>query len=107
MSTRIGFGLANYPFEDGRAFFRWVESLERYGVDSVWQSDRLISSDGYLESLSALAALAGCTERIKFGMNAVVAPLRDPLVLAKQCATIDFLVTGGCCRCSGSAIQCR
>ena len=94
MSTRIGFGLANYPFEDGRAFFRWVESLERYGVDSVWQSDRLISSDGYLESLSALAALAGCTERIKFGMNAVVAPLRDPLILAKQCATIDFLSNG-------------
>ena len=84
MATRIGFGLLNYPFDDGRAFFRWVELLEKSHVDSVWQSDRLISTDNYLESLSALAALAGCTEKIKFGMNAIVMPLRDPLVLAKQ-----------------------
>ena len=27
-------------------------------------------------------------------MNAIVAPLRDPLVLAKQCATIDYLSGG-------------
>lgn len=94
MSIRAGFGLINYPFEDGAGFFRWVEMLEKHRVDSVWQSDRLISTDSYLESLSALAALAGCTERIKFGMNAIVAPLRDPLVLAKQCATIDFLSNG-------------
>lgn len=94
MSTRIGFGLLNCPFEEGAGFFRWVQMLEKHRVDSVWQSDRLISTDNYLESLSALAALAGCTEKIKFGMNAIVAPLRDPLVLAKQCATIDFLSNG-------------
>lgn len=94
MAIRLGFGLLNYPFDDGRAFFRWVEYLERRRIDSVWQSDRLISTDNYLESLTALAALAGCTERIKFGMNAIVAPLRDPLVLAKQCATIDYLSNG-------------
>jgi len=94
VAIRLGFGLLNYPFDDGRAFFRWVENLERRRIDSVWQSDRLISTDNYLESLSALAALAGCTERIKFGMNAIVAPLRDPLVLAKQCATIDYLSNG-------------
>ena len=94
MKIRLGFGLVNYPFEDARGFFRWVEMLEDAGIDSVWQSDRLISTDSYLESLSALASLAGCTERIKFGMNAIVAPLRDPLVLAKQCATIDFLSNG-------------
>lgn len=94
MSVRLGFGLVNYPFEDGRGFFRWVEMLESHRVDSVWQSDRLVSTDPYLESLTALATLAGCTERIKFGMNAIVAPLRDPLVLAKQCATIDYLSGG-------------
>lgn len=94
MKIRLGFGLVNYPFETAAGFFRWVELLESAGVDSVWQSDRLISSDNYLESLSALASLAGCTEKIKFGMNAIVAPLRDPLVLAKQCATIDFLSNG-------------
>lgn len=94
MSVRIGFGLANYPFDGPRSYFRWAEYLEESRVDSLWQSDRLVSRDGYLESISALATLAGCTERIKFGMNAIVAPLRDPLVLAKQCATIDYLSGG-------------
>src|SRR5690606_4380210 len=28
------------------------------------------------------------------GMNAIVVPLRDPLVLAKECATVDFLSNG-------------
>ena len=74
MATRIGFGLLNYPFDDGRAFFRWVELLENSRVDSVWQSDRLISTDNYLESLSALASLAGCTEKINFGMNPIAMP---------------------------------
>lgn len=94
MSVRLSFGLVNYPFEAPREFFRWVETLEEAKVDSVWQSDRLISSDPYLESLTAIATLAGCTDKIKFGMNAIVAPLRDPLVLAKQCATIDYLSNG-------------
>ena len=94
MSIRIGFGLANYPFEGPKSFFRWAEMLEAGKVDSMWQSDRLISPDSYLESISMLATLAGCTEKIKFGMNAIVAPLRDPLILAKQCATIDYLSNG-------------
>ena len=41
-----------------------------------------------------MAALAGGTEKLKFGMNVVVVTFRDPLVLAKQCATIDFLSDG-------------
>jgi probable F420-dependent oxidoreductase len=94
MSIRLGFGLANYPFDGPRSYFRWAEYLEASGVDSMWQSDRLVSTDNYLESISALATLAGCTERIKFGMNAIVVPLRDPLVLAKECATIDYLSNG-------------
>ncbi len=41
-----------------------------------------------------MAALAGRTERIKFGMNVASVGLRDPLLLAKQCATIDVLSEG-------------
>ena len=94
MAIRAGFGIANFPFDSPRSWFEWVQLLERYRVDSVWQTDRLVSRDPYLETISVMATLAGCTERIKFGMNAIVAPLRDPLVLAKQCATIDFLSNG-------------
>ena len=41
-----------------------------------------------------MAALAGRTERIKFGMNVASVGLRDPLLLAKQCATVDVLSDG-------------
>jgi probable F420-dependent oxidoreductase len=94
MAIRAGFGIASFPFDKPGSWFEWVQLLERYKVDSVWQTDRLVSADPYLEAVSVMATLAGCTSKIKFGMNAIVAPLRDPLVLAKQCATIDFLSNG-------------
>jgi probable F420-dependent oxidoreductase len=94
MAIRAGFGIANFPFDAPRSWFEWVQLLESHRVDSVWQTDRLVSADPYLETISVMATLAGCTERIKFGMNAIVAPLRDPLILAKQCATIDYLSNG-------------
>jgi len=92
--TRIGLGIATSPFSCGRAFFRFVDLCEDSGVDSLWQTDRLNSSVPFLEAMSTMAALAGATERLKFGMNAVVVSLRDPLLLAKQCATIDYLSDG-------------
>lgn len=90
----IGIGIARYPFEKAREFFRWVDLCEDSTIDSLWQTDRLASSQPFLESMSTMAALAGATERLKFGMNAVVVSMRDPLLLAKQCATIDHLSEG-------------
>ena len=94
MKLRIGIGISTLPAASPRGFFDWVDLCESSDVDSIWQTDRLVSAQPFLESLSMMAALAGATERVKFGMNAVVAPLRDPLVLAKQCATIDWLSGG-------------
>jgi probable F420-dependent oxidoreductase len=94
VKIRAGLGIAAFPFDAPRDFFALAERCEAAGVDSLWQTDRLQGEAAQLEALSAMAALAGSTSRIKFGMNAVVASLRDPLVLAKQCATIDFLSRG-------------
>lgn len=94
MKVRIGIGISTLPFQSGRAFLDWVDLCEGSDLDSVWQTDRLISPQPFLEAVSTMAALAGATTRLKFGMNAVVASLRDPLVLAKQCATIDWLSNG-------------
>jgi probable F420-dependent oxidoreductase len=44
--------------------------------------------------MTTLAAIAGRTRRIKFGVNVVSAALREPVLLAKQCATIDVLSDG-------------
>ena len=94
MSVRVGVGISNFPFSSSKAFWRFVELCEGSAVDSLWQTDRLASPTPFLEAMSVMAALAGATERIKFGMNAVVVPFRDPFVLAKQCGTIDFLSGG-------------
>ncbi len=94
MKVRLGIGISALPFASGRAFLDWADLCERSELDSIWQTDRLISPQPFLEALSTMAALAGATKRLKFGMNAVVASLRDPLVLAKQCATIDWLSGG-------------
>ena len=94
MGIRIGLGLANFPFSGARPFWDWVERLEASDVDSLWQSDRLVSGAPFLEAMSTMAALAGATRRLKFGMSVAVVPFRDPLVLAKECATIDYLSGG-------------
>lgn len=47
-----------------------------------------------LECLTAMAALARRTRRIKFGMNVVSLAFRELVLLAKQCASIDVLSEG-------------
>ncbi len=94
LRIKIGVGLANFPFEDARGYWRWFERCVRCAIDSIWQTDQLITRTPTLESISTMAALAGGTNRLKFGMNVTVVSHRDPLVLARQCATIDFLSGG-------------
>jgi len=94
MAIGIGIGLGRFPFETGKEYFRWVTYCEASGIDSIWQTDRLVSKEPNLETLAAMAAIAGATERIRFGMNVASIALRDPLITAKQCATIDRLSDG-------------
>jgi probable F420-dependent oxidoreductase len=94
MSIGVGVGLAQSPFGSADGYWRWVGLCEEGGVDSIWQTDRLVSSEPMLECMSVMAALAGATKRLKFGMNVASLGLRDPLLIAKQCATIDWLSDG-------------
>jgi probable F420-dependent oxidoreductase len=90
----VGIGIMDYPFDTAAGFWRWVDLCEQGGVDSIWQTDRLVSRTPFLECMTALAAIAGRTKRIKFGVNVVSVAMREPLLLAKQCATIDMLSEG-------------
>ena len=94
MSVAIGLGLMDFPFRTGTDYWRWVDLCEAGGVDSLWQTDRLVSKQPILECMATMAALAGRTRRLRFGMNVVSLALRDPVLLAKQCATIDVLSEG-------------
>lgn len=90
----VGLGLQDFPFDTIDGYWRWVDLCEAGGVDSLWQTDRIISREPILECMVAMAALAGRTRRLKFGMNVVSLALRDPVLAAKQCATIDVLSRG-------------
>lgn len=94
MSIGVGLGLAHFPFSDANAFWRWIDLCEAEGIDSIWQTDRVLSRQPFLDCMSVMAALAGRTKRIKFGMNVASVAQRDPVVLAKECATIDVLSNG-------------
>src|SRR3974377_249991 len=67
---------------------------EAGGVDSIWQTDRIVGRQPFLESMTTMAALAGRPRRMRFGMNVVSLAFRAPVLLAKQCATIDMLSEG-------------
>jgi len=90
----IGLGLATYTFSTVEGYWQWVKRCDTAGVDSLWQTDRLISNEPFLECMSVMAGLTGSTKTIKFGMNVASLGLRDPLQTAKQCATIDYLSAG-------------
>jgi probable F420-dependent oxidoreductase len=94
MSVGIGLGCAEFPFSGATAYWRWIDMCEAGGVDSIWQTDRIVGRQPFLESMTAMAALAGRTRRMRFGMNVVSLAFRDPVLLAKQCATIDMLSDG-------------
>lgn len=96
MSVRIGLALGGWPFaaRDSAPFWDFVDQAEALGYDSLWLSDRLISASPFVEPITGLAAVAGRTRRLKFGMSVLVLPLRNPAVVAKEIATIDFLSGG-------------
>jgi len=98
---RFGVFLPSYIWEgDGqerargiKAFARTVEDL---GFDSLFITDHLLAakrfySVSFLEPLSALAVAAGATERVRLGTSILIMPLRNPVILAKELATLQFL----------------
>jgi probable F420-dependent oxidoreductase len=52
------------------------------------------SNEPWPEPLTTLAAIAGCTSRIRLATGILLVPLRPPLLLAKTLATLDVLSRG-------------
>jgi probable F420-dependent oxidoreductase len=94
--------LPNYgrgkTFEDIRRIALAAEGL---GYDSVWTTDHVIVPKAdiepygnILESLVTLAMVAAITHRVQLGTSILVLPQRNPVLVAKQVATIDAASNG-------------
>ena len=96
MKIRIGIQLGQWPSRDiqPEAVFDLVDYFEALDVDSIWVSDRLVSSALTLEPVTFLSFIAGRLKKMKFGTSTLVLPTRNPVVLAKELATLDFLSEG-------------
>lgn len=96
MSVAIGYvpGAFGQGGEDPDFLRQLVEVGDRYGYDSLWLSDRIVSNRFSLEPMIALSMVAAYSSRMKFGTSVLALPLRNPVVLAKMVATLDFLSQG-------------
>ncbi len=81
---------------DGGAdfFWRFVELCEKSSIDSVWFSERLSSPAFVPEPITAMAAVAARTSRLKFGPSVLITPFRTPVLAARELAMIDYLSNG-------------
>jgi len=93
VKVRIGMGLGTQTLAgDAERFPGFVDALERRGFDSLWLSERLTGPAP--DPLIALAVAAGRTRSLKLGTSVLVVPGRNPVVLAKELATLDRLSGG-------------
>lgn len=92
MKVRIGVGLGTRTQLHGPEFGEVVDHIERLGFDSLWLSERVTGPAP--DPVVAMAYAAGRTTRLKFGMSVMVVPGRNPVLLAKEMASLA-LMSGG------------
>ncbi len=102
------------PLATREGITAFARLAEQHGFDSLWVSDHVViprklsssypySRDGafpvppdvpFLEPLATLLFAAGVTERARLGTTILVLPMRNPIVTAKQLASLDVLSSG-------------
>jgi alkanesulfonate monooxygenase SsuD/methylene tetrahydromethanopterin reductase-like flavin-dependent oxidoreductase (luciferase family) len=89
----IGIGLPNpIPGTPGATLVGWARRAEERGFSSLATIDR-IAYPSY-ESLISLAAAGAVTSRIGLLTNILLGPTRNPVLLAKEAASVDQLSAG-------------
>ena len=84
---------------DWDGFVKAAERADDLGYDSIWTWDHLYAIFGdpdqqVVEGYTALAGLAGATERAQLGLLVGANTFRNPGVIAKSVVTIDHMSGG-------------
>jgi alkanesulfonate monooxygenase SsuD/methylene tetrahydromethanopterin reductase-like flavin-dependent oxidoreductase (luciferase family) len=89
----LGVGLPNtIKGTFGPDVLDWARYADVGPFASVGVFDRLVYDS--LDPMMTLAAVAGATERVRLVTSVVIGPLRNPVILAKEAATLDVLSGG-------------
>ena len=93
-------GYPNSPIPDLDSFGKIVKIADEGGIDTLWLRDVPFLDPNFGDAGQVYdpmvygGLLAATTKRIAIGTAGIVLPLRDPLVIAKQAATLDILSGG-------------
>jgi len=96
------FGLHRGSSAEPDTLARRARAAEDAGFESLWVGDHIALPAGAadppaqprLEAVTALAHLAALTSRVRLAIGVIVLPQRQPVLLAKQLASIDVLSKG-------------
>ena len=94
LKVRIGFAPGPFPSEsEGHDLLRHLVDVgEEHGYDSIWLSDRVVGGRFPLEPVVALSMIAAYSDTLKFGTSVIALPLRNPVLLAKENAILNYLL---------------
>ena len=92
VKVRIGYGLGVRTRLNDSSFLDVVDTMENLRFDSLWLSERIGGEAP--DPVVAMSMAAARTTRLKFGMSVMVLPGRNPVVLAKELATLDRMSNG-------------
>ena len=73
---------------------RWVARAEELDFESLWTQEDITGDDPSLEPLTQLSYVAALTTRARLGVSVMVAPLRNPVQLAKALGSLDQMSRG-------------
>src|SRR5438093_7197292 len=94
------------PCVDPQVAARVAQAAEAAGFDSLWAGEHIVLPDpqappsplppqaAMLDPTVALAFLAAHTKTVRLGTGIIILPQRNPMVLAKELASLDVLSAG-------------
>ena len=107
MPLKLGlFSMTTGPCSHPDGAARVARAAEAAGFESVWGGEHVVlpdpqappsplaPGDRIVDPVVALAFVAAHTSRIRLGTGIIILPQRNPLVLAKELATLDVMSNG-------------
>jgi probable F420-dependent oxidoreductase len=100
------FGLHRGSSADADTLVRRARRADEIGLESLWIGDHVAlpstseatggdaADQPRLEAIVALTFMAALTRRVRLGVGVIVLPQRQPVLLAKQLASLDALSRG-------------